>query len=495
MISKTIFLSYQQCPKNLWLELNKPEEAKELGDLEEGLIETGIEVGEYARHFRDNTFDARRKTSDDKPDLDAQVEATKFAMANGFETIAEASFQYEDLFCAVDLLIKDIGGWAIYEVKGSSHYKEKHFYDIAFQKYVLTKCGINVTHTYIMHLNKNYVRHGDIDVKQLFAFEDVDDHEDVNLSFENIEYALPKIREVLKAKEEIDVDFRKECKGCPFHEHCTKDLPHPNISEISNIRADKAYSLINQGIITPADFLAAGNVLSKKRQKVQLEAIVTGKDEIIDKEAVKEFLATLSYPLYHLDFETFMDGVPQFDGEGVYETIPFQYSLHIETKKGGPYIHKEFLGDKLDCDRELALQLLQDIPPHACVIAFHSSTEAGIIKRLAEKYPDLRDELLLRVEHVVDLWNIFRNGHYYHIKQGGSNSIKYVMPALCPHMEEAYHELPVVHNGGEALTMFLKLVKMTGEEYQKTRDGMLKYCELDTWSMVEILKVVYSKVD
>jgi hypothetical protein len=39
----------------------------------------------------------------------------------------------------------------------------------------------------------------------------------------------------------------------------------------------------------------------------------------------------------------------------------------------------------------------------------------------------------------------------------GSYSIKKVLPALVPEMEQSYKELPVVHNGGEASSMWASL--------------------------------------
>jgi len=494
MISKTNFLNYMECAKSLWLKLNRPELAKPLSDLDKKTIETGMQVGELARqHFKD-CFNASRKNANGRIDIEEQIKATKVALELGKTAIAEASFLYEDLFCAVDILVKDGDGWSIYEVKASSNYKDEHLYDVAFQKYVLQKLGFKIISCFIMHLNKEYERHGDLDLNELFGFEEVDETKDISLSVMNVGELIPQVRELVKLKEEPNIDFTKSCKDCPFHDYCTKDLPKNNISEICGIHADVAYANINAGIITPEDFVRAGKSLKSKRQKVQLQAITFGKDRIVDKGAVDAFLSTLSYPLYHLDFETMNEGIPPFDGAHPYDQIPFQYSLHIETQKGGPYIHKEFLGEKLNCDYDLAKQLLEDIPPHACVIAYHKSTEEGIIRKLAIKYQDLHDELLKRVENILDLIVPFKNGDYYDIKQGKSNSIKYVMPALCPHMEEAYHNLPVVHNGGEALSMFPKLVKMTGKEYEDTRWGMLKYCELDTWSMVEILKVLYEEV-
>ena len=184
---------------NFFDTLNKPETAKELDDVVEGLIETGKEAGEYARKYIENTFSATRRDDKGNINIEAQIEATKFAMEQEYKCIAEASFLYEDLFCAVDLLVKDGDGWAIYEVKGSSSYKEEHLYDVAFQKYVLCKCGIKVNHTYLMHLNKNYVRKGEIDVLQLFAFEPIDEHKEILIALENIEYSIPDIRNVINS--------------------------------------------------------------------------------------------------------------------------------------------------------------------------------------------------------------------------------------------------------------------------------------------------------
>ena len=495
MISKTNFLNFMECSKSLWLRFNKPEVGTPLSDLDKKVIETGLAVGELARNYFENCYNASRKNAKDKVDIDAQIKATKVAMELGYNAIAEASFLYEDLFCAVDLLVRDKDGWNIYEVKASSHYKEEHLYDVVFQRYVLQKCGLKINSCYLMHLNNEYVRKGDIEVKKILTYDLIDEIVDIPLSISLIDELIPQVRKLVSLKQEPNIPFSKSCKECIFHDYCTRNLPENNISEICKVRADTAYENINAGVITVQDYLNTGKRFTSKRQKVQVQSILTNQNRIVDKLEITKFLNSISYPLYHLDFETMNEGIPPFDGARPYEQIPFQYSLHIERKKGGPYDHKEFLGDKLNCDYELAKQLLEDIPPHICLIAYHKSTEVNIIKNLGKKYPELEEELLKRVEHVVDLMDPFAQGHFYDMKQGKSNSIKYTMPALCPHMENAFHNLPVVHNGGEALSMFPRLVKMTGKEYEETRNGMLKYCELDTLSMVEILKILYKVVE
>ena len=69
----------------------------------------------------------------------------------------------------------------------------------------------------------------------------------------------------------------------------------------------------------------------------------------------------------------------------------------------------------------------------------------------------------------------------------GSATIKAVLPALYPNDSELdYHNLPVVHNGGEASEAFLSLKEKTKEEQERIRKGLLVYCELDTYAMVKI---------
>ena len=62
-----------------------------------------------------------------------------------------------------------------------------------------------------------------------------------------------------------------------------------------------------------------------------------------------------------------------------------------------------------------------------------------------------------------------------------------MLPALFPNDPELdYHNLEGVHNGGEAMTIFPKIQYMDPEEQAKTRENLLKYCQLDTYAMVKV---------
>ena len=44
-----------------------------------------------------------------------------------------------------------------------------------------------------------------------------------------------------------------------------------------------------------------------------------------------------------------------------------------------------------------------------------------------------------------------------------------------------------VKNGNEALVTYSMFDKMTPEEYEFNYNALIKYCQQDTWAMVEIL--------
>jgi DNA-directed RNA polymerase subunit F len=221
----------------------------------------------------------------------------------------------------------------------------------------------------------------------------------------------------------------------------------------------------------------------------QKQAVENYKSKVsyIDKENIKTFLENLTYPIYHLDFETYQQAIPQYKGIKPFEQIPFQYSLHIEHEDGR-LEHKEYLSeDSVDSRYELAQKLCEDIPSDVTVLTYNMSFEKGVIKRLVNLFPNLSPHLLAINENMQDLMTPFQKKWYVTPSMQGSYSIKYVLPALVPEFEKAYKELDSVQNGSQAMNAFANLSKLKEEEKQKMRTSLLEYCKLDTLAMVKIL--------
>lgn len=121
------------------------------------------------------------------------------------------------------------------------------------------------------------------------------------------------------------------------------------------------------------------------------------------------------------------------------------------------------------------------------IIIYNKSFEPARNSEIARMYPDLKDEMERFNNNIVDFLVPFKQRKYYIKEMHGSASIKAVLPALYPNDPELnYHNLPVVHNEGEASEAFLSLKNKSKDEQEKIRHGLLVYCELDTYAMVKL---------
>ena len=486
-LSKSKYCGLWQCPKIAWLKKYKPEKlafdestlsrmeaGNEVGDLAMGLFGDFVEVTAY---------------HGDKLDLPQMIAATKAEMEKGTPVICEASFQYNGLYCAVDILKKENGGWAIYEVKSSTHNDQPvYIADVAYQKYVLEHCGVPVSGLYLVCLDGDYVFDGCLDIHRLFKITDVAQAAQVEEN--SIAANLSIAERLLASEEEPAIDLSVNCKNpylCGFWPYCSRHIPSPSVFDLYRMPFAKKIEYYKRGKITYQDLLFDPGITSPKQVRQILYA-VSDQGTYVNKESIRDFLDTLSFPLYFLDFETMQTVIPRFVGTKPYAQIPFQYSLHYIERDGGELKHKEYLAESgTDPRRELAERLCADIPMNVCVTAYNKSFECTRIKELAAAFPDLADHLLNIEANIRDLLVPFQTGCYYNRAMGGSFSIKSVLPALFPDDPALdYHNLDGVHHGGEAMTLFPKIKDMPPEEQKKARYNLLKYCELDTFAMVKV---------
>lgn len=482
--SKSKYVSFWQCPKIIWLDKYKPSE-KRIDDGAVKRMATGSMAGDLARSLFGKYSLVTETNENGKLDLEKMINTTAASISDGIENICEAAFSYNGLYCAVDILHKENGGYAIYEVKSSTKLEFYHLVDVAYQKYVLEKCGVHVTGTYVVLINNEYERQGEIDVKQLFKINDVSDL--IVEEYEVVERNIKRAEEILNSGKEPSIDIGSHCAkahSCPYWDYCAKHLPTNNVFDLYG--RNKKWDLYKNGIISFED--VQKYVPLNEIQARQVDFTLNDRGTYIDKVLINEFLSTLSYPLYFLDFETMQEAVPLFDGAKPYAQIPFQYSLHYIERENGELKHKEFLGvSGEDPRRKIAESLCENIPENVCVLAYNKGFECGRLKELAEQFPDLSKHLLNIKRNVKDLLVPFRKGGYYNKKMGGSFSIKSVLPAIFPDDPELnYHNLEEIHNGGEAMAVFPHIKDLPPEEQRKTRKNLLKYCELDTFAMVKV---------
>ena len=494
-LSKSRYTLFRQCLKALWMRVHKPELAV-VDPSVEARFASGNEVGDLAMGLFGDFVEVTAHTEGGLLDLGTMLQKTMQCIADGAENIAEASFSFDGNYCAVDILHKEGHGYAIYEVKSSSHSDseevkakdvEKYAWDIAYQKWVLTQCGVNVTGTYLVRLNKDYRRHGDLDIQELFVITDMSEF--VETEYPKVPGNVAIAKRMLE-KPEPEREIGSYCKKpyeCAFWQYCSRHLPAPEQSVFGLYRMSFATALkhYRNGIETLEQ---ATEIKLTAMQQLQLSASLSHKT-YVNKQGIRQFLKKLSYPLYFLDFETMQSALPKYEGTKPYQQITFQYSLHWIEEEGGKLHHTAFLAEPGgDPRRALAEQICKDIPLDVCTTAYNKNFECSRLNELADAYPDLAYHLRNISEHIVDLIDPFRAGDYYVPAMNGSFSIKKVLPALFPNDPSLdYHNLTGgVQNGGDAMDIFPKMEFMSPEDRAHYRQALLEYCGLDTYAMVKV---------
>jgi hypothetical protein len=486
-LSKSSFASGLQCHKRLWIEKNDKGLVPQPSPFQQAIFDQGHEVGCWShRLFPEGVFLSGEL--DFKTHLDASREAL-----TARKPLFEPAFAIPGAYARADILAPvERGGWDLLEVKSASNVwgrdgriKDVYLQDIAFQLYVYRNAGLNVRHSYLVFLSRDYLRQGDIDPQQLFR------REDVTLQAEALVPAIPSklaaLSQMLQSPTVPEMRIGPHCSapyGCSLMTYCWKQVPYDSVFTLTHAGA-KAWTWWNDGIIRVADLPPSDKYSSNQSIQITVERT---QEPHIDVTAIRKFLEGLTYPLYFLDFETIMPAVPMFDGCRPYAQVPFQFSLHVQTSPGGQLSHVAYLAEGSGDPRPNFLQALQSsIGPAGSIVSYNSSFETACLKELAKQIPSYAtwiESILPRFAN-ADLLQPFRSFALYHPSQHGSASLKAVLPAFT---DLSYDDL-AIQEGGTASNQFLALLKglVPAEEIPGLSENLLKYCELDTLAMVALV--------
>ena len=475
MLTKTTYLAYKQCPKQFWLDAYHPELAAPPDSTTQRRLRAGQDVDKLAREQFPNG-----RLIPYRPHPEEMAPLTSQAIAEGAETLFQATFTVDNLLVKVDILTKNETGWHLIEVKSSTRYKEaEHLPDIAFQAFVLRQVGLPVTQASLMHLNKECLAP---DLSNLFTLTDVTDAVDAFIPTIAADTAV--MSQLFTEPDPPNESIGRHCKRpyeCPFHAHCWQGITSQTIYEIPYLKRPLEAQLEADGIQYVRD-VPAGFSLGDKRAATFVETIQ--KQHIaIDGDAIQAELNSLVYPLYFFDFETIDYAVPAFVNCKPYQQAPFQYSCHI-LEADGTLIHRDYLHtNSEDPRRPLTEALLNDIGDTGSIIVYYATFERSRLRELAEAVPEHAPRLLNMVDRLWDQLDIFKK-HVRDYRFGGSNSLKSVLPIMVPNLS---YKLLDVQNGTQAQVVW---EEMLGEGdtavKQKLIQQLRDYCHLDTLAMVEI---------
>lgn len=480
-LSKSRYQKGLQCEKALWFTVHRRDLAEPYSESQQWIFDQGHEVGMLARDL----FPGGAEVAEDHLHAAEALVTTTSLLEHGAAVLYEPAFESGGAFARVDILVSSGDGtWDLYEVKSGASLKDVYVTDAAVQAYAVEGAGLQLRSINIVHVNTAYVYDGVAhDPHSLFTIADVTDM--VREYLPTVASTLEALQAMLEGPEPAVV-VGARCAHpyrCEFSAHCHSFLPaeYP-VTELPRLNESALHALLSSGhtciLDIPDDF---PGLTFAQRQSV---AAAKAGEPQVNVEGLAEALGALSWPVYHLDFETISPALPLWAGTRPYQTIPFQYSIHVHYPDGTTK-HREYLhAGEGDPRRGLARQLLTDLGRRGSILHY-TAYERTQIDALAAALPDLAVPLAGARRRLADLAPIIR-ANTRHPRAAGRSSIKYVLPAWCPDLTYAGMNIA---DGQTASARYLSVLKgrTTRAESEQVRNDLAKYCALDTLAMVRLL--------
>ncbi len=416
----------------------------------------------------------------------------------------------------------------------------------------------------------------------------------------SFEQSIWHFAEALMTDKKLITSVTSKCKGCEFRviengkqcgfKECLKleyglsleEMEKPFVFDVWNYQG--AQKAIEAGKILLEDLdLRDFSVFPRKdgsglsngeRQALQVEKAKDGdRSPFLDLGGLKQEMDSWVYPLHMIDFETCMVAIPFNKNHRPYEQIAFQFSHHIIHEDGAIEHANEYINSQqgFHPNFEFVRELKKAVGDVGSIFRY-SSHENTVLCQIREQILDSdiedKEELIEFIETVTKkkdgkkvLWEGERNmidlcemvkRYYYSPYTNGSNSIKYVLPAILNESQfiknkysfpiygkngevksknfdkhiwistyktgeviNPYKTLPPIFdkwdyeqlelvmsdsdiaNGGAALTAYamMQFTRMSQQERDKVCAALLRYCELDTFAMVMIWEHWRNEVD
>lgn len=248
LLSKSTFIRSLQCQKSLYLYKNFYHLRDEISQERQYVFERGHDVGRLAQQLFLGGVDVGWESP---KDYELSVKRTNQCISEGINVIYEASFVWNNVLVAADILVKEGSGWHIYEVKSSLGISETYLRDAALQLYITTKCGLEINGISIIHLNRNYIREEELELDQLFHIENVTSRAEGRMN--EIVFGLIDARTTLSQKFIPDIKIGPHCENpytCDFKGYCGWNrMPVNSIFQLDDLEEEQKWHLFQNNIL------------------------------------------------------------------------------------------------------------------------------------------------------------------------------------------------------------------------------------------------------
>lgn len=323
ILSKSTYIKGEQCPKALYMYKKHPYLRDKLSMEKRAKFKRGTDVGILARTY----FDGGINMAPSSPSLFGKMfEMTMQNLNNpNINVMYEAVFIYNDTLIMLDILVRDGNKWRAIEVKSSLSLSETYYQDAALQYYVLNGCNVPISDIQLMYINNEYIKNGDIDVKQLFIFKSVKDYAEQQL--DSIDKKVNELKDVVNLANAPKTNIGTQCFNpytCEFKGHCWKKIPNDSFLHTNSYSDKELFSLYNSGIQSNREFKKFIDPLSLEMN--QLDALEQD-TFYLNYKNLYDLIGKKTESIAYLNILFYKPAVPILDGHKPYQEIILAFSI------------------------------------------------------------------------------------------------------------------------------------------------------------------------
>ena len=419
ILSKSTYIKGEQCPKALYMYKKHPYLRDKLSIEQRARFKRGTDVGVLARTY----FPGGVNMAPSSPSLFGKMFEKTMQNLNdpNVNVMYEAIFIHNDTLIMLDILVRDGDKWRAIEVKSSLSLSETYYHDAALQHYVLKGCNVPISDMQLMYVNGDYVRNGDIDVKQLFVFKSVKDFAEQQL--ESIEKKVNELKAVVSLSNAPRMDIGTQCfipYTCEFRGHCWKKVPSDSFLHTTSYDDKELFSLYNSGIQDNRSFKRLINPLSLEMNQVDALEQDTF---YINYKTFYDLVGKRTESIAFLNLLFYKPAVPILDGHKPYQEVVIAFS--ILSNQDDEVIEWNCLDDYSKMEEGLRI-LTEELKRYEKVIYFSAQN----INSLMHRYSIIESkEVSFKI---INFRDVLKNSDFFNKKTKYDFSLKTIYEELFP---------------------------------------------------------------
>lgn len=397
------------------------------------------------------------------------------------KSFINGSLQFEDLSCSIDAFQREEGKNVLYLVKTSSKTIEQYRKLLSYTNYVVTKLELKIDEYQLVTLEKKKLE--ELDFRPLFAHKLIP--KESLESEEEVSQQISRIVSILNKKIAL-ADLRKcfGVKACSNTKLCYEHSDEETIFDLRN-GGENPRLLFASGKKT-LDSLD-GEIEWNRQQKIQITVAKT-KQIHIESENLNQFLNSIQYPIFAIDFEAVISVFPPLPEYVPHEPVPFCFTISQKKSVEEPFETSGFFVEdvKLDSLEKLFSSFMNQIGDRGTILCFDDMLEKKILKKLFELFPNSQTSYDSLAERIVDIATPFEKFWVYHDSQKGSTKLKDIDRTFG---FQAYANQTIL-NGLEAQNTYLSHLRI--RKNVDVLNEILSYCKKDSEILYSILDFLES---